>query len=1588
MSAFEHLKTKYLNRNFRNLGYNEMLEIRTGLQGISSSELTTVQDHREYIAILKAFREQVALNDTLNGEKYSETLTSLLSVGADGVYSNDLRFMYELIQNVDDCNYGDMSNCKLSIRFDTQLGRIILEYNEIGFLPEHVFAITGIAEASKNISPEKVEIGEKGIGFKSVFGIADKVLIQSGRFSFYLLKDNFTIPIEAYDDFSEVSGTRLTLFVGTSSPVTEDDISVSKDRGKICSEIYRKISDTYCNEGALFNQNPILFLNKLTSLKFYIDEFRSMEFSVDRNSGLVDTKRLLQIEREVVLSVRMSNHVDCMDTSVIKSISCTRYTMPIVYDRSMCVSRYGEKTAFNEKQLQLQVIVPNPEDAKKVGRGSMYSFLPTRVGVNFPISCHIPFKLDSSREHIDNQNNNAWFKHSIVEFSKMMEQVYLDLAVSVKQQILYYLPHEQEYFFSIDSANDKLNCLRTPLLRGSKFLDLPLFYTQENQLRRNREIFCFSAKENIDDPEIMSLLIDYGKELFIPPEDYTKGISAFGIKIEGDVHFRLLKKALCDQSILRDALNELDKNDSVYFELAERLGALSIPFVNLPEISRHKACIESLNKLNTGKIKSKLQIDISVTNAPNVNDVRHIISPDEPLEMSYMDNVCALYFTNRKYGYVCAPLAEGQLYFVFSNLIVFSETSPLEGLARFCSDTGKNNYFSANMTMRSASLKLNQVDDSLSKVEYLILLRDVRHSIKSAFGKTHYESYIKVIRELNSNPHYFIRELLQNADDCDYPDGETPSFSLEINGNTLKTQYNERGFSKANVRAITAIGESTKKQLQSGSFEIGEKGIGFKTVFSMANRVDIHSGGFDFSLSASTPTIPDLIDPLSEPGNGTVMLFSLSKKISTDFLSPVKILMLCLCLRKLRHARINNIAVTIEDVGNKRIIEINGESYIFHAYRESFTIEDPQALSERRSNVKSVSKSQEIVFYIPQSKTGGLTYHLYSGLPTAVEIGVPFSIDAPFELTASRDHVLQNAWNKAVCRHMYIAYSNMLVALSRQIRIKVMRYVRFLSMQFGTQIKFELFKSADDDWLNSFNAELALKSCRFIPTCDEQYFTTPNDVVLRRYPAPVLRILESSSASVNKRAIIDDPAGDFESVLKNLGCRDVDLGTVASIIRDYARESISDEKTRKDLYKYLADTPSLKNYASILCNAAIIPVKPRNASEGVQYIAWNGNSIFIDNTASLSSADYQILDTGLLSKSTIESVLCVDVPIMDASYKKVLYEEKIEKLLTSSLSDENKFLRLTYELNSNPVQMKNAIGVLLRYKDEIPLHVLTGEYKRGNIFLKATPKSIYLGQIMREHIVSDHAAKLAALIGCRSISLVSYDELGINRDLTSDDVEDLIDPEIKYGYNILEQCMFDGLISDELIAEYELFGIVKPDYSSKFDKSDFPNEPVRNIRNLREQIISQRSKAYRIVKVDAIRSVSKVEYPNGKQQLLNSDELRRNTMRRYHPLSNTDVCFCQMCLSVKSNNYIEVNNLQSEPQFYWPQMRIALCLECSKQFEQIRANELIMDEFYDHIISAPTDTSEPVAIPIGSCELLFTQTHLAEIQEILRTEKK
>ncbi|KAI3539090.1 hypothetical protein CABS03_05371 [Colletotrichum abscissum] len=96
----------------------------------------------------------------------------------------------------------------------------------------------------------------------------------------------------------------------------------------------------------------------------------------------------------------------------------------------------------------------------------------------------------------------------------------------------------------------------------------------------------------------------------------------------------------------------------------------------------------------------------------------------------------------------------------------------------------------------------------------------------------------------------FVFELLQNADDNKFvaanSRGVEPFVKFSVYRERIKIECNEDGFTYHDLKAICAIGQSSKNRSHG---YIGEKGIGFKSVFMAAYKVNILSNDFSFSFT-------------------------------------------------------------------------------------------------------------------------------------------------------------------------------------------------------------------------------------------------------------------------------------------------------------------------------------------------------------------------------------------------------------------------------------------------------------------------------------------------------------------------------------------------------------------------------------------------------------------------------------------------------------------------------------------------------------------------------------------------------------------
>ena len=1567
---FQELVQKYKDKSYDELGKKHLDELYEYLPKIKAEEITSVEDGKNYIELLKKFREAVAENDKFHGKNYSQLLKSVLSVGEDGLYSNNLRFIFELIQNVDDCDYEKTDFCCLDMKFDFYRDQIILTYNEKGFTPFNVFAITGIAEAAKNISSTKNEIGEKGIGFKSVFGVAKKVWIKSGFFSFELSKNNFTVPI--YHSANHFKGTQMVLYVPNKA-----------------EEIYEEIKEQYCKQEALFSKNPILFLNKLTSLKIYNNSSENLEFHVSRSE--MECSNNISIERNVKISLKLHS----TENSLEREIYCSRYSYPVIFTRKACKSRYGEDTLVgnpNGKPMVLKAMFLNPEYISKYSSeektGALYSFLPTQLKLRVPIVCHVPFKLDASREFVDPQDNNSWFKEASYHLSKLLDNAYMDWRNIVKEKIVYYLAG---YLFGIfKSNNGKEDCLRKQIcFSGQHYLDLPLFYTADGTFHRANEIFCFDSSEKITKQETVWNFMKFQKYLFTSPIPVEK----FGIVIEKDIKNRLFQKALADEKLTAEILNYLDSIGYPYpREQIQEKSDFVLTSNQVKIIFNHEKLAEMLRSLQCEGIKRNKIAQIKVINTLQ-QSLYDVLGDNFELNETPRQVEKYMKFCHEKC--ICLDIGENK-YLPCQNALILSKQNCLDSFTAFCHDIDPKDPFVTRMRLREASEQLNnyEADTLISVSDYIHNLRNVRKIIKDSLGNNGYKNYIDLILRAGTDKERFIHELLQNADDCNYPPNVTPTFHLSYEKGKVITQYNEIGFSRADIRSITAIGESTKHKIVNGQLSpIGEKGIGFKTIFAVTSEVKIYSGEFAFSLTDREPTIPK---PLNEDETnsfeGTKMEMTIKNKTALFSYNEKTILELCICLRKLKKLTIGSHEITIEDTDTQRTITIDTRQYIFKRFIHTFTIKDENAIAERQAGNRAVLPEQRIICFVPE-KNAQKEYFLYNGLPTKHKMNIPLVIDAPFALTTSREEIETgfSTWNDIIRKELYSALLKVMINLKVIERAKIFRFIRFVPRRYGQKLVY-VNEMSDCSYLNEYNFLDDLRSCQIIPTFSKNVFSIQKNKNAYCFPDFVHILIGMLTTSeyekITAYEIIDIPnSDDFKSTLNALKCETADFNRVFRIIMNYAEKYIDKNEFSKKLYEYLndKDTSIPDEYKQQLKKLAIIPVYGTTPGN-TKYISWADDSIFVKRGVTTSKTDYYILREDLLPKSVCEKIFDVYVNEMNETEEHNRYNKKLEKLINGS-NMERIYSRLLDEYNSGALQKNNSLPILLALKEKIPLKNQLDEIDDTMMFLCDQPVGYFSVKILQRLIVNKECEGLAKYIKCQELKNIHYEDVDYYESLTADDIEQLNNSYFVNSEEILRKFYYNGLISDELLPD-EL-GYLKFISLNDYDKNyTFPEEPVLD----RNRLISHVRKSYndkrKIVSVKVERTVKKGQNPDGSTFELINEDTRKGAMRIYTPEGTKNYCFCQICQQINSNELIEVNNLELEPEYYVPQLRVALCLNCSKYFKSLRANDYKREKYIEAIKNADIQEQGKISIPIDQNKTLtFTATHLAEIQEILKLKQ-
>lgn len=162
------------------------------------------------------------------------------------------------------------------------------------------------------------------------------------------------------------------------------------------------------------------------------------------------------------------------------------------------------------------------------------------------------------------------------------------------------------------------------------------------------------------------------------------------------------------------------------------------------------------------------------------------------------------------------------------------------------------------------------------------------------------------------------------------------------------------------------------------------------------------------------------------------------------------------------------------------------------------------------------------------------------------------------------------------------------------------------------------------------------------------------------------------------------------------------------------------------------------------------------------------------------------------------------------------------------------------------------------------------------------------------------------------------------------------------------------------------------------DTYEFPSSRVKNWDSLRKHT----------AEVLCFANPAKYEYRVRKIRVSKPDNEVRAYLTNMYKVDRAYKYACQMCHEVLFN--IEKCQIAKSPRFELDPMHLCLCPNCAAEYRKMRADEHDLRCFLDDIENL-SDTEigsmDPVEVKFGNESIWFTQTHIAEIRELMALQR-
>ncbi len=476
---------------------------------------------------------------------------------------------------------------------------------------------------------------------------------------------------------------------------------------------------------------------------------------------------------------------------------------------------------------------------------------------------------------------------------------------------------------------------------------------------------------------------------------------------------------------------------------------------------------------------------------------------------------------------------------------------------------------------------------------------------------------------------HFLMELIQNAEDNEYPEGVEPELKLVLlnddpsstpgSDGCLCVFNNEIGFNHENIKGISGVGKSTKRK-QDGY--IGEKGIGFKSVFIVCSSPHIFSNGYQicffekdkqFNLNYIVPywvdTLPNVV--LKENMTTSLLLpLKPGKKTEIiDYLKSIKPESL-LFLKKLRQLSINilgesTIHIAVNELG-RDVVELTAcaqnqtKRSRYWLYNEMVQVPPHLKKGDQKEEKREGVAERDITLALPLDKSE-IEGKVFAYLPTEVDSGLPFLINSDFLLTANRESLQSDRpWNQWLKNEMAGVILNALDKIHLQPEYRKTFY-RYIPLKAGLKTLPEYFSPI----INKVNTALSEKP--LVLTTEGTLFQACNT----RFPKKTARELfagKSLPVWFQNTGFVDPELTRFDKQIREIGGKELGKKEFPLILDDKEWLDEQSEGWLTCLWKYLSEEKYKKE---ALADKYILPTSQgiRRRAKDLVFYAYNSELI-------------------------------------------------------------------------------------------------------------------------------------------------------------------------------------------------------------------------------------------------------------------------------------------------------------------------------------------------------------------------------------------